>query len=128
MLGATDNNVRRNTNATQLVDGVLGGFRLEFARSRDHRHQCDVDVADILFADLVAQLSNRLKEWQALNVANRPANLDEHDVDRLGLGHTQHATFDLVGDVRDHLHGRAEVLAPAFAADHTIVDRTRGGI
>jgi hypothetical protein len=36
------------------------------------------------------------------------------------------AALDLVGDVRDHLHGAAEVVAAALLADHFLVDATGG--
>ena len=35
------------------------------------------------------------------------------------------ALLDLVGDVRHHLDGAAEVVAAALAADHRVVDRRR---
>ena len=38
------------------------------------------------------------------------------------------AVLDLVGDVRDHLDGAAEVVAAALAPDHRVVDRAGGGV
>ena len=38
------------------------------------------------------------------------------------------AVLDLVGDVRDHLDGAAEVVAAALAPDHRVVDRPRRGV
>ena len=35
------------------------------------------------------------------------------------------AALDLVGDVRDDLHGLAEVVAAAFGGEHRLVDRAR---
>ena len=87
-----------------------------------------MDVADVVFADLVAQLTNRLEERQALNVADGAANLDEHDVDGLGLRDTQDAALNLVGDVRDDLHRRTEVLATTLATNHAVVDRAGRGV
>ena len=45
-----------------------------------------------------------------------------------GLGDELDAVLDLVGDVRDHLDGAAEVVAAALAPDHRVVDRARGGV
>ena len=87
-----------------------------------------MDVADVVFADLVAQLANRLEKRQALNVADRATNLDEHNVDGLGLRDTQDASLDLVGDMRNDLHRGAEVLATALAANHAVVDRAGRGV
>ena len=49
-------------------------------------HQRDVDVADVLAADVGAELADRLEERQRLDVADRAADLDDQDVDALG-GH-----------------------------------------
>ena len=62
-----------------------------------------------------------------LDVAHRAAHLDDHHVDLLGR-EVPDARLDLVGDVRDDLHGLAQVLAVALLADHLRVDRARGGV
>ena len=38
------------------------------------------------------------------------------------------APFDLVGDVRNHLHGRAEVIAAPFFLDDGVVDLAGGAV
>jgi hypothetical protein len=43
------------------------------------------------------------------------ADLGDDDVDVARLGEQLDAVLDLVGDVRDDLHGRAEVVAAALA-------------
>ena len=43
----------------------------------------------------------------------------------LAVGDAADALLDLVRDVRDHLHGRAEVLALALLADDRVPDRAR---
>ena len=49
------------------------------------------------------ELADRLEERQRLDVADRAADLDQrHVVAARGL---VDAVLDLVGDVRDHLHG-----------------------
>ena len=74
------------------------------------------------------ELAQRLEERQRLDVADRAADLGDHDVDVLGLGDQPDAVLDLVGDVRDHLDGAAEVVAAALAPDHRVVDRAGGGV
>ena len=87
-----------------------------------------VQVEHVVAAELRAQLADGLEERQALDVADRAADLDEHDVDVARGRDAQDAVLDLVGDVRDHLHGRAEVLALALAADDRVVDAARGRV
>ena len=38
------------------------------------------------------------------------------------------AALDLVGDVRNHLHGGAEIVAAALLGDHALVDAAGGEI
>ena len=67
-------------------------------------------------ADVDRELADRLEERQRLDVADGAADLGDDDVDVAGLGDQLDALLDLVGDVRDDLHGRAEVVAAALAA------------
>ena len=69
-------------------------------------------------ADLVAELADRLEERQGFDVADRAADLDDLHVRLLGLGQRQDPRLDLVGDVRDDLHGLAEVVAAALLGQH----------
>ena len=86
-------------------------------------HERHVHVEDVLAADLVAELPDRLEEREDLDVADGAADLGDHDVDVVG-GERVDARLDLVGDVRDHLHGLAQVLAPPFLGEHGLVDRS----
>ncbi len=58
---------------------------------------------DVVPADLVTDLADRLQERQGLDVADRAADLGDDDVHLVG-GHPADAVLDLVGDVRDDLH------------------------
>jgi RNA-splicing ligase RtcB len=69
---------------------------------------------------LHAQLADRLEERQRLDVAHRAADLDHADVGFAGAH--AYALLDLVGDVRNHLHRGAKVVAAAFLGDHALVD------
>ena len=53
-----------------------------------------------------------------------PADLDDDDVDVL-VGQAPDAVLDLVGHVRDDLHGAAQEVAAALLLDHGAVDRRR---
>ena len=81
----------------------------------DVRHQREVHEEHVVAPQLDAQLADRLEERQRLDVAHRAADLDHADVGVAGA-HAD-AVLDLVGDVRDHLHGRAEVVAAALLGD-----------
>ena len=126
-LAAADDHVGLDAAAAQLGDRVLRGLGLLLARRADERHEGDVDVADVVASDHVAELANRLEERQDLDVTDGAAHLGDHHVDVV-VGHPLDTAFDLVGDVRDHLNGLAEVVASAFGGQHRLIDRAGGGI
>ncbi len=127
-VGAAHDDVGLDTDAAQLVDAVLGRLGLELAARVDERDQRDVDVEDVPPADVVAELPDGLQEGQALDVAYRAADLGDDHVDVGVAGHPGDALLDLVGDVRDHLHGAAQVVALALLADDVVVDRAGGDV
>jgi hypothetical protein len=85
-----------------------------------------VEVEEVVTANLGAELADRFEEGQALDVADRAADLDDHHVDVGVLGHGPDPELDLVGDVRDDLDGLAEVVAPTLLLDHRQPDLPRG--
>ena len=127
-LGAADQHVRRDTDAAQLVDRVLRRLGLELARVADVGHEREVDEHRVAAADVHGELADRLQERQRLDVAHRAADLGDHDVDVLRLADQPDPVLDLVRDVRDDLHGAAEVVAAALLADDRVVDRAGGDV
>ena len=126
-LAAAHDDVGLDAPAAQLGDRVLGGLGLLLARGPDERHQRDVHVADVVAADVEAELPDGLEEREDLDVADRAADLGDDDVD-VGAGEAGDAALDLVGDVRDDLDGLAEVGALALGGEHGRVDRAGGGV
>ena len=85
-------------------------------------------VEHVVAADVLAELPDRLEEREDLDVADGAADLGDHDVDVLVGGQRQDPVLDLVGDVRDHLDGLAEVGAAALLGEHVLVDRPGGRV
>ena len=75
-----DDDVRVDTDATQLVHGVLRRLRLQLAGGFEERHERDVQVEHVLGTDFAAELPDRLEERQRLDVAHSPADLADHNV------------------------------------------------
>ena len=75
----------------------------------------------VLPADLVTHLAGRFQERLGFDIADSAADLGDDDVWPVAvgvrLGHLQDPAFDLIGDVRDHLHGIAEILPTTFPGD-----------
>ena len=123
-----DDGVGLQTERAQLLDGVLRGLGLQLAGGADERHQRDVDERAVGAPHLVAQLTDGLQERQRFDVTDGAADLHDHQIGLLRLGERTHPLLDLVGDVRDHLHGLAQVVAAALLRDHRRVDGARGEV
>ena len=85
-----------------------------------------MDVEHVLGAGLATELADRLEERQRLDVADRTADLADHDVAVGLLGRAADSLLDLVGDVRDDLHGLAEVVALPLLAQDAVPDAALG--
>ena len=126
LVAAADDDVGLNTPAAQLGHGVLGRLRLLLPR-HEVGHQGEVDVADVVPADVPAELPDGLDEGHDLDVADGAPDLDDDDVDVL-VGQAPDAVLDLVGDVRDDLHRAAEEVTAALLLDDGAVDAAGGGV
>src|ERR1051325_5226205 len=85
-----------------------------------------MDETGVVAAELGAERADGLEEGPALKVARRAADLAEQEIDVVGA--CQHEFLDHVGDVRDHLHGAAEIEALALALDYLAVDAARSDV
>src|SRR5438132_6304394 len=103
---------------------MLRRFGLQFARRGDPGYQSQMHEEHALASELVAELANRLEKRQALDVADRAADLADDKILAAQIG--QDELLDRIGDVGDHLHGRPEIFAAPLAADHGRIDPTRG--
>jgi hypothetical protein len=128
-VGAADQRVGLDADAAQRGHRVLGRLGLQLAGRRDVRDQRDVQEEAVVTADLVPHLARGLEERQGLDVTDRAADLGDDDVDPvrpLATGHDPR--LDLVGDVRDDLHGVAQVLPAPLLGDHVRVHLTGGDV
>ena len=87
---------------------------------------------NVLASDVMAYLACGLEKRLGLDIADGAADLGDHHVRGLPLGvglvHREDAALDLVGDVRNHLNGVAEVLTAAFLRYHRGVDLPGGHV
>ena len=126
LVAPADDHVGLDTAAAQLGHRVLGRLGLLLAGDQVG-HQGEVHVADVLAPDVAAELADGLDEGDDFDVAHRAADLDDDDVDVV-VAQLAHPLFDLVGDVRDDLHGAAEEVAPALLLDDGAVDPSGRGV
>ncbi len=119
-LGPADQDVGLDADLHQLAHRVLGGLGLDLAGGGDVGHQRQVHEEGVVAPHFLAELADRLEERLRLDVADRAADFGDHDVVP-GRGPPDRV-LDLVGDVRDDLHGGAQVLAAALLVDDRLVD------
>ena len=121
-VGAADQRVGLDADAAQRGDRVLRRLGLQLTGRRDVGDQRDVQEEAVVPADLVPHLAGGLEEGQRLDVTDGAADLGDDDVDAIAprptpLGTRHDPRLDLVGDVRDDLHGVAEVLPAPLLGD-----------
>ena len=122
-VGAADQHIGLHADLAELADRVLRGLALQFAGGSDVGDEGDVDVAGVGAAEVGAHLADGLEEGQALDVADRTANLCDEDV--VAFGGIDDARFDLVCDVGDDLDGGAQVFTAPLLGDDGVVDAAR---
>ena len=72
------------------------------------------------------QLPDRLQKGLRFNIADRAADLDQGDI---GLARAlDNTAFYLIGNMRDHLHRGAQIIAAPFLIDHILVNAPGGVI
>jgi hypothetical protein len=81
-----------------------------------------MDVDGVAARQIVAELADCLHERHRLDVADGAADLAENEV--VSVIAVEDEILDLVGNVRDHLHRRAQIIAAPFLGDDVLVDAT----
>ena len=117
-----DDRIGRDADAAQLAHGMLRRLGLQLVGGAEVRYEREMDVHDVLFADVVTHLADRFKKRQRLDIAHRASDLHDADVGVARLRDVLDVRLDLVGDVRDDLNRRAQVVAAAFFFDDGVVD------
>ena len=123
--GAAEQDVRIDAFFAKLLHGVLRGLRLQFARRRNPGAKREMNEAGVVAADAEGHLAHGFNEGERLDVADRAADFDHADVGLAvpgGRGAAGDEFLNFIRDVRNHLHGLAEVLAAAFLAQNAFVD------
>jgi hypothetical protein len=130
-VGAAQQRVGLDADLAQLLHRVLRGLGLELAGRGDPGHVGQVHEGALLGPMLEAHLAHGFQEGQRLDVAHGAADFDDghvHRVRRADAGAALDEFLDLVGDVRDDLHGLAQVVAAALLFEHALVDLAGGEV
>ena len=128
LIDAGYDDVGGDAQTAQLLDRVLGRLGLRLVRAGNERNERYVDKQAVAAADLGGYLTDGLKERLRLDVAGRAADLGDDNVRRGLFADRVDERLDLVGDMRNDLHGLAEVLAGAFLVQNVPVDLAGGEV
>src|SRR5271168_3009830 len=85
-----------------------------------------MDIDGMAARHVIAELADRLEIRQALDIANRAADLAQHEVEILVA--VADEFLDGVGDVRNDLDGGAEIVAAAFLGEDFLIDAAGGDV
>src|SRR6516225_9766735 len=118
-VGTAQQDVGLNADRAQFLDRVLGRLGLEFARAGNERQKGQVNVDGMMPGQLVAELSDRLEERQAPDLAQ-----DEIEA----LIAFPDEILDRVGDVGNHLNGGAEIVAAPLLGEDFLIDAAGGDV
>ncbi len=105
---------------------VLSRLGLGLAGSGNVRHQGQVHQHGALGTYFDTQLADGFEERLRLDVADRAADFDHGHVGITGT--LDDAALDLVGDVRNDLNGRPQVVTATLLAQHVLVDAAGGEV
>ncbi len=83
-------------------------------------------IDGVFGAEFEAHLPDRFEEGKRFDIAHGAADFDDDHVD--ALGDAAESGLDLVGDVGNHLHGLAEVIAAPLLCQDRFVDAAAGPV
>ena len=83
-------------------------------------------IDDVLLAEVPAKFANRFEERQAFDIADGAADFDDQNV--ASFSGEADAAFDFIGDMRNDLHRRAEIIAAALFLNDGVVDLPGGAV
>ena len=122
MVTAAHDEVGLHAQGAQLLHRVLRGLGFHLMGGCDIGHQRHVRKQHVARRLLLLELASRFYEREGFYVADGAADLRYDDVGARLVGQAAQARLDSFGDMGDHLHGAAQIVAAALAGDEALVD------
>src|SRR5215469_9840634 len=94
-------NVRLDANRPQFLDRMLGRLGLKLTCARNEWEQGQMDVDCVSTGQLIAKLANSFQKRQALDIPDRAADLNQHEIDALIA--VENEILNGIGDVGNDL-------------------------
>ena len=128
LVAAQNHDVRLDTHALQLPDGVLGGLGLVLIGATEEGHQRHMDEQTVLLAHLQRNLPDSLQKGLGLDIADGAADFGDYHIGVRLLAYPVDEFLDFIGDMGNDLNGGAKVFPPALLVQHIPVDLSRGQV
>ena len=125
LIAAQNNDIRRDAEALKLLDGMLCRLGFMLARCSEIRYERHMNIERILAPDLCPELPDCFQKRLTLDIAGCAADLGDDDIRRFLLSDAVNKMLDLIGDMRNDLHGLAEIFAAALLMQHIRIDLAR---
>ena len=113
--------VRLNTPRAQLRNTVLGWLCLLLTTRTNKRHKRDVQIANIVTASLVTELTNCLKERENFNVSDGSSDFSNDHISVV-CSNTTDSALDLICDVRNYLNCLSQVITATFSGQNSLIN------
>src|SRR3989338_1875373 len=107
---------------------MLGRLCLYLLRGPDIWDEGEVNIENIIAANIKPELSCRFQEWQALDIAYGAAYLYDHDIGSRKVRRLPYALFYFVGYMRYDLNGLAQIVAAPLFCDNGIINLARRNV
>ena len=108
--------------ARQFAYRMLGRLRLQLTRRSNIGHEGDMHAQRLPWLQLISKLADGFHERQPFDIADSAADLTQDEIVIVLPGKRE--GLDLVRDVRNHLHRRAEIVPPPLFGDDVLIDTT----
>ena len=128
ILGTAYNDIRLDSHSLKFLYACLGGLGFHLLRSPEIGNESYVDQNDILAPFLMLKLADGFQKRLAFDIAHSTPHFDDGDLSILRCRIAVKTALDLIGDMRDDLHGSASEISPAFFLKYGPVDLSRSYI
>lgn len=118
--------VRNQTSSSNIPNSLL--CRLRLLLTLNDRDERDMNLQEIPLPSASLQLSHGLNERRTLNITHRASKLDNTHIRLLiriidwDPRNTLNPILNCIREMRHHLDGLSEVIAPTFTLNYVLVD------
>ena len=123
LLAAAHQHIGLHAKRGQLAHAVLGRLGFQLAGGRNEGNKRYVDRHSLPAAQIIPELANSLDERQRFDIAYRSADFAQDEIHIIRF--SKRKSLDGIRYVRNHLHGRAQIIAAPLARYDRLINPAR---